>query len=62
MRSLAHLTSLTSLNLDDTAITDAGLTELARLTKLDELILGDKVTEKGVARLQEALPECHIVR
>jgi len=66
---LAELTELPamkrvkSLMLNDTAVTDAGLAHLSRLTNLRGLDLrGTRVTEEGVAQLQRALPNCKIER
>lgn len=54
---------LESLDLRSTGITDAGLEHLKALSSLRILELSHtKVTEAGVADLQEALPECKIVR
>ena len=51
------------LGLGRTKITDAGLEYLQRLTKLHELYLWDtKVTDQGVKKLQQALPNCEIER
>ena len=44
-----------------TNITDAGLEHLKGLTNLEELDLRwTKVTDAGVAKLQQALPNCEI--
>jgi len=63
---LAHLqklTNLTGLYLYDTKVTDLGLTYLRRLSKLDALELSyTKVTDAGAKKLQEALPDCLILR
>ena len=49
------------LNLLNTGVTDAGLKELAVLTKLTSLDLSQtKVTADGVKELQKALPKCKI--
>ena len=59
---LKGLTSLESLNLIYTQITDAGLVHLAGLTSLQTLELDQtQVTVAGVARLQETLPNCEIL-
>jgi hypothetical protein len=43
---------------------DAGLQELAGLTNLDKLHLvwTDRVTDAGVKKLQQALPDCRTLR
>lgn len=57
------LSRLQRINLSDTQITDAGLEHLRGLTQLRELCLrGTKVTDEGVQSLQQALPDCKIVR
>lgn len=52
------------LSLDGTRITDAGLPHLAGLTTLQMLWIGDnpQITDAGVNRLQQALPNCTIIR
>ncbi|MEN6493633.1 MAG: leucine-rich repeat domain-containing protein, partial [Thermoguttaceae bacterium] len=60
---LQGLTHLQSLDLRHTSITDAGLEHLKGLAQLRSLNLaGTQVTEEGVKRLQQALPECLILR
>ena len=57
----ADLEKVTTLDLDGTKITDAGLKELAKLQKLERLYLNNtKVTRAGAAELQKALPKCRI--
>ncbi|MFM8273475.1 MAG: hypothetical protein ACKODX_14270 [Gemmata sp.] len=52
---------VTTLNLNLTQVTDAGLKELAPLKNLTTLYLsGSKVTDAGVKELQKALPMCKI--
>jgi hypothetical protein len=56
------LASVRKLDLSNIPVTDADLVRLARLTKLQELDLsGTQVTESGVTKLIEVLPDC-IVR
>ena len=63
MEHLKHLTALQELNLKNTQVTNSGLEHLKGLTALQKLDLSSaKVTDAGVARLQKALPNCHIVR
>ena len=60
---LEELTKLQSLMLKGTQISDSGLAHLEGLTKLRWLYLSDtQVTDNGVANLQQALPNCKIVR
>jgi hypothetical protein len=50
-----------ALDLSKTAVTDAGLKELASLKNLQELVLSNtKVTQDGANLLQKALPACKI--
>jgi hypothetical protein len=59
---LKALTSLTTLRLADTKISDAGLKHLEGLTNLEGLNLsGTQVTPEGVKKLKRALPACEIV-
>ncbi|MEK6239056.1 MAG: hypothetical protein N2C14_30440 [Planctomycetales bacterium] len=52
---------LKELDLDETGITDAGLTHLKGLKNLRKLgIRRTQVTSEGVADLQKALPTCEI--
>ncbi len=59
LRSLSGLTALESLGLDNNAITDAGLEEIARsfasLTNLR--VEGTRVTDAGLAALRRARPQ-----
>jgi len=58
---LVHLAGLTSLQ--ELFVTDAGLVHLKGLTSLQTLGLGNtQVTDAGVAKLKEALPNCEISR
>jgi len=58
---MCRLTALEELNLRGTQVTDAGLEYLKGLTPLRILDLDDtKVSVDGVARLQQALPNCGI--
>jgi hypothetical protein len=52
-----------SLELDNTLVTDEGLKHLMERQNLKYLSLRNtRVTDEGVQRLQQALPECKIVR
>ncbi len=51
------------MSVDERQVKDAGLEHLKGLMQLKKLVLHDtKVTDKGVKRLQEALPNCKIRR
>jgi hypothetical protein len=59
---LKELTSLESLNLNCTTVTDAGLEHLVTLSKLRYLnLVATNVTPEGVKKLKRALPACEIV-
>jgi hypothetical protein len=63
LQHVAGMTQLTSLDVSFTQVTDAGLVSLAGLKSLTALNLTKtSVTDAGVARLQQALPNCKIVR
>ena len=50
------------VKLSETQVTDAGLKDLAPLTKLTHLALpGTAVTDAGVEKLRKALPKCQIL-
>jgi hypothetical protein len=58
---LQELTRLRCLVLIDTQVTDAGLVHLEGLSQLKELDLcGTNVSDEGVKKLQQALPNCEI--
>ena len=51
------------LFLNNTKVTDAGLEHLKGMTNLRKLTLVDtQVTDEGVDKLQQALPDCKIKR
>ena len=60
---LKGLTNLKYLDLDgNTQITDAGLEHLKGMTSLRGVeLMRTSVTDEGVKRLQEALPDCEII-
>lgn len=59
--SLSRVKTLKQLNLTGTQITDEGLKSLTRIPGLEGLYLhGTQVTNEGVARFQQALPECRV--
>lgn len=61
VKRLARLRSLSIYY--DNEVTDAGLENLKGLTRLRRILCDSaNVTDEGVARLQEALPNCIIVR
>ena len=58
---LAQLPCLDYLMVGGDGVTDAGLQHLARLTQLRELhLFHANVTDEGVTKLQQALPNCKI--
>jgi hypothetical protein len=63
---LVHLRGLSRLRwlcLDQTAVTDLGLKQLAGLRNLETLSVEQtRVTEAGVGELQQALPRLRIIR
>jgi hypothetical protein len=62
LKWLSGLRQLKQLDLLGTQVTDAGLPHLDTLTNLEYVNLtGTQVTPEGVKKLQEALPDCHIV-
>ena len=57
------MTQLRALSLVNTNVTDVGLEHLKGLTQLRGLWLDHThVTDKGVKKLQQALPNCKILR
>ncbi len=56
-----HLGNAVYVDLEGRPITDAGLEHLKGLTNLELLVLGDtQVTDEGIKKLREALPNCNI--
>jgi hypothetical protein len=48
--------------LNHTAVTDAGVQDLAKLKSLKYLVVAlSKMSEAGAAELRQALPDCEIV-
>lgn len=63
MKHLERLTDLTYLVLSFTDVTDTGLEHIKDLRGLRTLVLArTRVTDEGVAKLQQALPNCRVVR
>ncbi len=63
LEHLKGLSNLFFLRLNSTQITDVGLVHIEGLTKLRWLDLGNtKVSAGGVKKLQQALPNCQIIR
>ena len=63
LRRLSDFRRLKFLSLRETRISDAGLRHLKGLTQVQTLDLtGTQVTDEGVAKLQQALPNCKIIR
>ena len=59
--NLVGLPALTRLNLAETAIDDDAIPHLSRMSQLKRLELREtRITKEGVARLREALPNCHV--
>ncbi len=59
--SKAH-TSIQTLGLGGTRVTDAGLAHLNGLKSLGRLVVGHGVTDAGVAAIRQALPTIEIIR
>lgn len=63
LEQLEELTKLKELTLVRTQVTDAGMDHLKGLVELGELHLyGGQVTSAGAKKLQQALPDCQILR
>ena len=63
LEHLSALKTVQSLNLDGTKVTDAGLEHLKALSQLQSLdVENTLVTDAGVKKLQQALPNCKIIR
>jgi hypothetical protein len=61
LEHLKGLTELWRLQLANTAVTDAAMTNIENLTELRELNLTrTRVTDVGVTNLHKALPNCDI--
>lgn len=53
IENLRALTNLSSVNIRDTAVTDHGLDALIQLPKLEQLLVGDQITDAGVKKISE---------
>jgi hypothetical protein len=63
MKDIAGHPELETLFLGGSKITDAGLKDLATLKKLKLLnVANTQVSDKGVAELKKALPDCNIMK
>jgi hypothetical protein len=61
LECVAALASLETLNLNGTRVTDKGLVHLYELGNLRQVLLyNTKVSDEGVQRLRQALPNCRI--
>jgi hypothetical protein len=55
-------TQLRWLSLQDTQVSDAGLEQLRRLSRLEMLdLVGTRVTERGVEEFQKSWPKCKVL-
>jgi hypothetical protein len=59
---LRHLQKLTTLTLNQTHITDAGLKNLSQLKPLTILYLPDTISDAGLKELKRSLPATQIAR
>jgi Leucine-rich repeat (LRR) protein len=60
---LTGFTSLATLDLQQTDITDGAVVHLAKLKNLRNLNLGEtEITSQGAGKLQALLPQCKISR
>ena len=57
---VAGLTNLGHLNLGGTSVSDTGLTHLKGLTRLKTVLVGNGVTDAGIAEARQALPKCDV--
>jgi len=63
LKHLKGMSQLETLNLRGTQVSDDGLVHLRGLTTLKSLNLTNTgVTDEGAKKLQQALPNCSIVR
>lgn len=59
--SLRGMTNIEEIDLTDTRVTDGAINILATLSGLKKVVLkGTNVSNSGIARLQQALPDCTI--
>jgi internalin A len=63
MQGRKRLKNLTTLALNETRITEAGLKEIAELKRLTLLnIHGTRITGAGMKQLQQSLPNLNIIQ
>lgn len=62
MEHVARMTELLTLDLRETAIGEAGVNRLLKLTALKSLVLPSQITEGVASRLKAALPKCNVTR
>jgi len=63
LAAVKQFADLEFLTLAGTRITDVGLEQLVGMTNLKQLILfKTQITDEGVKKLQQALPNCRITR
>jgi hypothetical protein len=62
IEALRRLTKLENLILTGTGLTDVGLDTISNFKELQYLMLGDTVVSvEGIERIQEKLPNCHVI-
>ena len=60
--NLVKLKRLTHLNVSQTAVTDAALRSIARLSDLEELnVRGTKISPQALVELRQARPKLHVI-
>ncbi len=62
MEHLLVLTKLRSLVLCHTGVSDTGIERLKGLSDLEMVVVGDSVTQAGIEKLEQALPNCRVTR
>ena len=59
---LSKLSSIQTLGLGGTNVSDAGLAQLSGLKSLGRLVVGRGVTNAGIAAIRQALPTIKVIR